>query len=357
MKLLYFFLPIAILGYGCTSDNTQQPQLNVAAKYAHGDVNEILVISDAALWEGAIGDTFFYYYSAPYLMLPQPESIFDVIHMTPDELARQPVRKEFRTIVFLANMADTNSTTTNLIRTDVGNDKLSESLSEKQSGTITGKDKWARGQTLIYVFGWGEDKLKSHIAKSFTAIAKKINESDRPSIEANVYQAGENAELIAEVKSRYGIYLKVPGDFKKAKLSTSNTLWLRRDSREINANLMIHVRPYLNKSQLTKEGAKAIRDEVSTIVNTHQPNTYMRVNDVDLPMFAETLTINNLFAIQSKGIWEMANDFMGGPYISNLMLSPDKKNLVLVDGFIYAPGKDKRNFMQEIELILASARF
>lgn len=357
MRRYNFIITVVLLASGCASEVTQQRQ-SVTVNHAHGKVNQVLVIADGSLWEGAVGDTFFYYFSAPYLMLPQPESIFDIIFMTPVELAQQSVKKEFRTILFLADMENATSATAELVADDVGPEKLLESQTSKGASTITGKDKWAREQTLIYVFGWGEDKLKEHIAKSFTSIAKKINAADLASVEANAYQAGENIDLRSEIKGRYGINLKVPGDFKKAKQDNkSNTIWLRRDNREINANLIIHSRPYINKSQLTKEGAKAIRDEIGSIVSTHQPNTYMRINDTDLPMFSESININNIFTLQSKGIWEIANDFMGGPYVSNLMLSPDKKTLVLVDGFIYAPGKDKRNFMQEMELILSSANF
>jgi hypothetical protein len=53
----------------------------------------------------------------------------------------------------------------------------------------------------------------------------------------------------------------------------------------------------------------------------------------------------------------MYNDVMGGPFISYLIQSPDKKSLILATGFIYGPGKKKREWVQQLELILRSARF
>ncbi|MFQ5446997.1 MAG: DUF4837 family protein [Saprospiraceae bacterium] len=347
--LLLFF-------YACSSDTA--PRKAATTNYAHGRVNQILVIADSGLWEGPTGDTFYYYFGGPYLLLPQPEPIFNIKHLTPEQLTKRSAQKEFRTILFLADVQDNNSSTAALVRRDVGGKKIAESRKEQGYNTIVGKDKWAKGQLLFYVFGNGEEKLMENIAKNFPPIARRINEADKEIVKATTYQAGENADLEADVKLTFGIDLKVPGDFRKAIHNTStNTMWLRRDVREVNANILIHKRPYTNEKQLTKEGLKTIRNEVSKIITSNQPNSFMKINDVDLPMFVENKMVNNRYTVQARGIWEMENDFKAGPFLSYLMLNPDDGYLVLVDAFIFAPGKDKRNYMQELELILDSASF
>jgi len=344
----------------CSSEPIgKQAQLkDIITQHAHGKVNQILVVADSSLWQGAVGDTFFYYFSGPYLMLPQPESIFDIIFLTPEQLARQTVKKEFRTILFLADMDDDESPVTLMMKRDVGEDKIQPVRNDKKYSTVVGQDKWAKNQLLFYIFGFGEDKLVENIARNFPSIAKRINDADMQVVSATAYQAGENADLMAEIKAGFGLDLKVPGDFKKARFDQkTNTVWLRRDSREINADLLIHKLPYTNKSQLTKAGIKAIRNEIGKIVTTRQPNSYMQINDVDLPLLTENITLNNRYTVQAKGIWETANDFLGGPFISELMLDPDKGVLIFIDGFVYAPGKDKRDYMQEMQFILSSAKF
>jgi hypothetical protein len=357
MKNLIFILTLLVFFAGCKSETgtvIQQPKV----QYAHGKINQILVIADEDLWRSPVGDTFFYYFNAPYLILPQPEPMFDLQHLTPEELVKQPVKKEFRTILFLADLKDESSLAAQFVRKDLGLAKIDEIQRGKGSNTTVGQDKWAKNQLLFYVSGFGEEKLIDNIAKNFPPIARRINETDSEVIKATAFQAGENGNLVAEVKTTLDVDIKVPGDFKKAKFDgKSNTLWLRRDDREIIANILIHKRPYTSKKQLTKEGIKAIRDEVGRIVTSTQPNSYMRINDVDLPMFSETKTINSRYAVQARGIWEMENDFKGGPFISNLLLEPDKGELLFVDGFILAPGKDKRNYMQEMEMIISSASF
>jgi len=53
----------------------------------------------------------------------------------------------------------------------------------------------------------------------------------------------------------------------------------------------------------------------------------------------------------------MANDCKGGPFLTYLILNPDDGYLLLVDAFVFAPGKDKRDYMQELEFILDSTSF
>ena len=290
--------------------------------------------------------------------MPQPEPIFDIKHLTPEQLVKQSAKKEFRTIVFLADMRDDNSSTAALVSGDAGEKKIASMRQDKGYSTIVGKDKWAKGQLLFYVFADGEDKLMENVVKNFPPIARRTNEADEEVVKATTYQAGENADLEAGIKLTFGADMKVPGDFRKAMHNKkTNTMWLRREVRDASANILIHKRPYTNEQQLTKQGFKTIRNEVSIIITSSQPNSYMHINDVDLPMFLENKMVNNRYTVKARGIWDMENDFKGGPFLSYLMLNPDDGYLLLVDAFIYAPGKDKRNFMQELELILDSTSF
>jgi hypothetical protein len=48
---------------------------------------------------------------------------------------------------------------------------------------------------------------------------------------------------------------------------------------------------------------------------------------------------------------------MGGAFVSYLIHNPEKEELLFIDGFVYAPGKEKRNFMQQLEFIISTVEF
>ncbi|MEZ4935770.1 MAG: DUF4837 family protein [Saprospiraceae bacterium] len=177
-------------------------------------------------------------------------------------------------------------------------------------------------------------------------------------VEANAYQTGINNALQDDIAASFGFDMKIPGSFKKILHNTStNTVWLRSDDCDVVANILTRLqKAYQRRPTDVYEGIKKIRNEVGKIITSQQPDTYMQINDVDLPMFVEKKTMNGFYTVQARGIWEMVNDFKGGAFVSNLMLDQDRGELIFVDGFLFAPGvAEKRNHMQELEYILTSA--
>ena len=83
----------------------------------------------------------------------------------------------------------------------------------------------------------------------------------------------------------------------------------------------------------------------------------MVINDDDLPVFDYTYDIDGKYTREIRGVWEMVNDFMGGPFASYAILNETNNEVIFVDTFIYAPGKEKRNMMQELEYIVRHSTF
>jgi Domain of unknown function (DUF4837) len=322
-----------------------------------GKVNEIVVVADKSIWEGPVGDTIQYYLSSAYLILPQPEPIFDLRFMTPDDLLKVPIRKNFRSYLFVGNLSNNTSETSNLIKQDLGTEKVNRAKKDKNFNISIGRNKWAAPQLLIYQFAYSEDDLITDIKKNYQTIAQKVHEHDESFVEANIYQVGINKELVKKVKDEFNFGINIPGDYFLALHdSLTNTLWLRKETDFLSSNIFIHKRKYTDQKQLSKEGIKEIRNTLGKYVTTDSENTFMYVNDVDLPMFVKTMQIDNHYAVESRGIWEIANDYMGGPFISYIILNRETNELLYLDGFIHAPGKEKRNYMQQLEMIFTSVK-
>jgi len=357
-KIIKIVLFLTVILSACTSDKKDHPLKKGGIEtYAFGKVNQILVVSDSSLWTGPVGDTFFYYFAGPYILTPQPEAIFDITHFTPQAFSKRGSRKEFRMILLVADMNDPDEATARMIRNDLGEQKLEQIRRDKGCSVVVGKDKWAKNQTIFYVVGFGEDKLADCIASHFPVVAKRINEEDKEIIEATVYQADLNYDLKAEVLGQLGLELRVPGDFKKAKNNTQlDAIWLRRDVRDAHIGIIVHKRPYTSKKQLSKAGMKEIINELGTMISSWIVDSKMQVDDVNLPMFVETTSLDSKYAVVGRGIWEMDNDFKGGPFVCYEILDEKNGQLYVLYGYVFAPGEDKRNYLQEVEHIIRTAK-
>lgn len=346
----------AVLITGCSEETQQQinSQLKVL-QTAYGDQNQLTVISDDGLWDGPLGDTIDFYYAAPYLVLPQPEPILDVRHFSPQDLAQDPLRKELRAYLIVADLSDSGSPTTMMVKNIIGESQFEKARLDPKYNLVQLKDRWAKDQLIVFQFGRNRAELINNLKKNNPLIVEKVHDHDRSKLEATVYLDERNEELEQEIYANFGIRMRIPKGFFKA-IGDPNVFWIRNEQDKISNNIFITREPYQSPDQISKENIKSIRDTLGRYVSTEIDNTYMRINDIDLPMFTKVTQVDNKYALEARGIWEIANDYMGGPFVSYLIHNPKQEELLFMDGFIHAPGEDKRNFMQYLEHILDSVQ-
>ena len=192
---------------------------------------------------------------------------------------------------------------------------------------------------------------------NFPSVSKRIHQHDLPLIERAVYHAGQNIAAKNSIKSDFDAEVPIPADYTEA-VNDGEVIWLRRSSDKYNSNLIVTTVPYTDQEQLTPEGLKKIRNEIGRkYISSSIEGSYVQINDTDLPMFTSVKTVNGNYVLEARGIWEMVNDYMAGPFISYLVHNPDKKELLFVDGFVLAPNKEKRDYMQHLEYVLKGVKY
>ena len=58
------------------------------------------------------------------------------------------------------------------------------------------------------------------------------------------------------------------------------------------------------------------------------------------------------YAFEARGLWEMRNDAMGGPFVSHARVDRTNGRIVVVEGFVYNPGKLKRDQIRKLNAAL-----
>jgi len=345
-----------LIGLSSCSEDMQRKLAPVPVAY--GTPNLVSPVMDQEMWEGVLGDTFQFYFSSAYLILPQPESIFDLQHYTPQQLISKSSRKNLPTYIIMADLEDESSPTTRLLKKDISPERLAQAKAEKGYNVTVGRNKWAKDQLVIYVYGYGRAKLVENIQNNFSAIIKKIQESQKERLNKSVFVSDRSNLIETNIKGTFGINMRIPSTFQTAMNNKDDFMWIRDDDvRGYSKHILIHKFKYTNKEQLTREGFKKIRNKVGRYITSEIDKSYMVVNDEDLPLFVDVITLKGKFALEAKGIWELENDFMGGAFYSYLIHDADKGELLLIDGFIHAPGKKKRDQMQRLEHVVKTVSF
>ena len=357
IKILALAL-LAILTIGtfsCKSENKgAYHSLNGARQKAIGEIDEIVVVSSNTLWKTALKDTFEFYFESPYLLLPQPEAVFYIKHFTYSQINSMPLRKKFRTMLIMADMSDTSSAETKLVMHDLGADRIEKLLSQPEAGFATAKNRWVDNQLIIYLVGDSQEDLERAISVKFPAIAAIVHQHDQPKIHRRVFYNRTNPGSIKLIKDTFGIDMKIPADFIASKIRNQEVIWIRKETQKSSSDLMIARIPYTSEKQLSPDSLKAYVNYFGKkYVASQIEGSYLVINDHDLPLIRNKANFNGHSVVEIRGIWELENDFMGGPFIAYMAPNPQKKDeLLVVIGFVYAPQKEKKAYVEDLEEII-----
>ncbi len=356
--ITYYTVSCLLIVLSMLACNSEVSNSLEAKAVALGKMNEIVVIADDTVWESMVGDTFRYYFESPYPLMPTPEAMFDLRHYSGEEINAEPLRKELRTYAILVDLNDLDSPVTKMARKDMGEEKFTRALKENKPGNSIGKNKWAQGQMLIYLYANGHDSLAELIRASYPAIAKKVHKHDRNQLEAQVYGVPVNHGLSEKIKEDYGMEMKIPVNYKIAKEELDgNFIWLRKDGKKGVMNIVLKKLPYSGKEQFDKDYIKGVKNEFGkSYVTSDTEGSYLRVHEEQVPIYEYTQDINGMYTKELRGVWEMTGDFMGGPFVSYMIHNSANEELLFVDAFVFAPGQAKRNMIQELDFIVKNMK-
>lgn len=66
-------------------------------------------------------------------------------------------------------------------------------------------------------------------------------------------------------------------------------------------------------------------------------------------VMSRNMEFDGRFVQEVRGLWQMENDMMGGPFVSYAQVDTVNNRVIVTEGFVYAPEKNKREFIREME--------
>ena len=80
----------------------------------------------------------------------------------------------------------------------------------------------------------------------------------------------------------------------------------------------------------------------------------MQIDDRVLPIYYQEMSFDNKPTLQARGLWGMVNDFMGGSFVTYMIKDEANNRVIILDGFIHAPGQKKRPEMRKLDMIFST---
>lgn len=295
-----------------------------------GRINKVMVVAKISDWTGDIGQEIRNSFGELMVGLPQSEPILSVSQVAPNGFSS--MMKASRNILVVSE--------------------------GKQANFSIKKNVYAKPQTIIYVQGKDDNEIIELLQNRKEEIRKIFLDAD-----IAFTQAIFNKDLSKErykTLDNLGLSLNIPSKFKTVD-DTGDFLWLRNHltsgiAKTGSNNLLVYTVPLGDKTMVA-DSIVAIRNAIGKkYIPGSDPETMYMITEEAYTPFTFDATIHGKKAYETRGKWEVKNDFMAGPFLNYTILDETNSRLVVVEGFTYAPSVKKRAFLFELEAIAKSLK-
>lgn len=323
--LSYAFCLAALLAtVSCDSSKRRQALLpNIS-----GHAGEVIVVIDRADWEGAVGTTLRDTLAQDCKFLPQREPLYSLVNVIPSGFT---------------NMFQIHR---NIILVNIKNDIVKPGVTFRQNV-------WAAPQCVISIDAVSSAEAVELIKENSKIIITALEQAERDRLIRN-HKKYEERALSKVVTNMIGGSPHFPSGWKLKK-QTEDFIWISYDIQYLTQGILIYKYPVvqgenmMDLDNLLAENAKMLKANVPGMFE----NTYMMTSEFARPSI-EYLKYKGRDFAELRGFWEVYNDYMGGPFVAHAFYSKDGKEMIFMEGFVYAPKYDKRSYLRQVESILYS---
>jgi hypothetical protein len=161
---------------------------------------------------------------------------------------------------------------------------------------------------------------------------------------------------MADFEEHMGVEMLIPANFYKATTREKELLWYIRDYPS-RAQYIFAFRmpcdPSLGQDMQALSALGALDTMFSTISSKGADGSYMRISSEPQSMhITYDVEINGRRWTEMRGWWEVAHDFMGGPFVAYANVDVDNQETLVIAFGLYAPEDPQRNLLRELEHLI-----
>ena len=325
MKKILAIFAITLLLTACVGNNKFVMQQSI------GKVNKVMVVTKSSDWIGDVGNEIRNSFGEIMVGLPQPEPIFTVSQIAPNGFG-------------------------NMMK--VGRNILIIGESDKESYSVK-HNVYAQPQTIIYVYAKDDAGMVAMLQKHKKEIRDTFTESD-VKMTQGIFSKIKLDDSKFKTIQNLGISLILHDKFRTVE-DTGEFLWLRQHltsgiAKTGSNNILLYSVPLDDESKV-EENIVAVRNTIGKkyIPGSDPEKMYMITEEAYTPFTFDAI-IDGKKAYETRGKWEVKNDFMAGPFVNYTVIDKKNNRLIVFEGFTYAPSVNKRAFLFELEAIAKSMK-
>ena len=310
----YSYLILALILSSCFSlENSTLPSHT-------GAVNEIVIVIDDPLWEGACGDSLRHYLNSEVPGLSWTEPLFDIIQINSTDFGR--IFETHRNLIIVQKGQKTN--------------------------VYFNVKPYSRNQWFCIIEYETASDLQKILGEYLPIISHQIEQKEQQRYNSS----GSPKKPLPSAVKKFNLNFALPNKYK-AVLDTNGFCWYEYNPKDKEIIKGVFVYEYVGVRAFNATTLLMARDSVlKQFVLGVSDSSYMTTEHQYSP-HVSTHNHDNMPILRVKGLWKMSNAFMGGSFVSNFINDTTNNRVLALEGFLFSPGKDKRNRMKELEWLIS----
>jgi hypothetical protein len=292
-----------------------------------GGSGEVLVLINKTIWESSVGDTLKSILNDTQLGLPQDEPVLDIIHISHDAFGS--MFKTHRSILDL---------------------RISNKV-EKNSLAV--KDElYAKTQSFMKIEAKNSKEMIQLLVENRNKIVAYFLLGER-NRKIKIFKKNVVQEIFETIKSKHKFTLAFPAGYKINK-DEGDFLWISNETPTTSQGMFIYSYDYLSEDMFSKDQLIERRNNfLKKYVPGPTEGSFMGT-EMSYPILSRQFDFNGNYAYETRGLWKVENDFMGGPFVSVSYLDEKSNRIICMDSYVYYPNNNKREMLRELEAIMYS---
>ncbi len=306
---------------------------------AFGEANSIIVGATNETWS-EIGTTVEEGLQ-PTIFTVRDEKTFRITQQDP-HAADWDLLREFKQVLLVGSETD---------------EWVAEALAARRSETPLAPpqilqvfDVWARGQ-LVTVLLLNPGGGLAEVQAKLPELHELLDNQYRQFVLARMFVSGRDSALVDTLRSAAGFSLDLPKVYRWTRI---DSVYLFRNDNPDPAELIRQVAITWRSPIPEGMDQNGILEWRQMLVDGYYADEQIVVDEVA----GGPGTMGGMMAYQVQGVWQNPPGGWpaGGPFLTRTLVCPEQDRLYLLDAWLYAPGKDKYEYMLQLQTILNSFR-
>ncbi|MEL6535519.1 MAG: DUF4837 family protein [Bacteroidota bacterium] len=320
---------------------------------ATGAPGEMFFIIDPDQWNGPLGQEIRRTFAIKMPGLPQPEPMFTLRNIDPKDMSK--VFRGMKNLIYVATL-DNKSRAGKRLRRNFTGSSIAEINNDPTKFHFIKTDEFAIGQKVMHLFGRNEEELTNNIVEHREWLRKFFTKVENDRLAGTLFRVKESG-LMDRLSREHKFTISIPRGYDLA-YNQPQFVWLRRRDQglDVDRGIFVYSEPYTDDQVFTPEGMQALRDRI-TRKYVRDPQKASIVMERQLENFEHAeMNYHGQYAVEVRGLWRLSDISLGGPYIAYALVDEERNRLIYFEGYVAAPGTEKRPYMMEMEVILDTFR-